>query len=65
MRTREGNIYCTQYLVPDTAILLCPYNHSQQLEIRADGTSTYPEDPNQEEKNVFSVLAYDGKVFNT
>ena len=35
----------------DTAILLCPYNHSQQLEVGADGTSTYPRDPNQEEEN--------------
>ena len=37
--------------MPDTAILLCPYNHSQQLEVRADGTSTYPGDPSQEEEN--------------
>ena len=33
----------------DTAILLCPYNYSQQLEGKADGTSTYPRDPIQEE----------------
>ena len=37
--------------MPDTAILLCPYNHSQQLEGRVDGTSTYPKDPIQEEEN--------------
>ena len=37
--------------MPDTAILLCPYNHSQQLEVGADGTSTYPKDPIQEEEN--------------
>ena len=43
--------YCIQCLVPNTAILLCPYNHSQQLEGRADGTSTYPRDPIQEKEN--------------
>ena len=37
--------------MPDTAILLCPYNHSQQLEIGPDRTSTYPRDPSQEEEN--------------
>ena len=37
--------------MPDTAILLCPYNYSQQLEVGADGTSTYPGDPSQEEEN--------------
>ena len=35
------------------AILLCPYNHSQQLEGRADGTSTYSRDPIQEEENYY------------
>ena len=39
--------------MPDTAILLCPYNHSQQLERMADGTSTYPRDPIQEEGNYY------------
>ena len=37
--------------MPDTAILLCPSNHSQQLEGGADGTSTYPRDPIEEEEN--------------
>jgi len=37
--------------VPNTAILLCSYNHSQQLEVGADGTSTYHGDPSQEEEN--------------
>ena len=37
--------------MPDIAILLCSYNHSQQLEVGADGTSTYPRDPSQEEEN--------------
>ena len=41
----KGCHYCIHCLVSDTAILLCPYNHSQQLEGRADGTSTYPRDP--------------------
>ena len=50
-RLREGCHYCIQYLVPDTAILLCPYSHSQQLEIGADGTSIYPRDLCQEEEN--------------
>ena len=36
--------------MPDIAILPCPYNHSQQLEGRADETSTYPRDPIQEEE---------------
>ena len=35
----------------DTAILFCLYNHSQLLEGMADGTSTYPRDPIQEEGN--------------
>ena len=39
--------------MPDTTILLCPYNYSQQLEGRADGTSTYPRDPIQEEENYY------------
>ena len=50
-RTREGSLYCIQSLVPNTAILPCPYNHSQQLEVGADGKSTCPGDPSQEEKN--------------
>ena len=37
--------------MPNTAILLCPYNHSQQLKGRANWTSTYPRDPTQEEEN--------------
>ena len=37
--------------MPDTVILFCPYNHSQPLEVEADGTSTYPRDPSQEEEN--------------
>ena len=39
--------------MPDMTILLCSYNHSQQLEGRADGTSTYPRDPIQEEENYY------------
>ena len=39
--------------MPDTAILLCPYNHSQQLEGKANGTNTYPKDPIQEEGNYY------------
>ena len=46
----KGCYYCVHDLVPDMAILSCPYNHSQQLEGRADGTSTYPRDPIQEEE---------------
>ena len=38
-------------LMPDTAMLLCLDNHSQQLKGGADGTSTYPRDPIQEEEN--------------
>ena len=34
-------------------ILLCPYNHSQQMEGRADVTSTYLRDPIQEEGNYY------------
>jgi len=37
--------------MPDRAILLCPYNHSQQLKGEADGTSIYPRDPIQEKEN--------------
>ena len=48
---RKDCHYHIRCLVPDTAIPLCPYNHSQQLEGRADGTSTYPRDPIQEEGN--------------
>ena len=39
------------------AILPCPYNHSQQLEGRADGTSTYPRDPIQEEEIYYKKKA--------
>ena len=39
--------------MPDTAILLCLYNHSQQLEGRADGTGTNPRDPIQKEENYY------------
>ena len=39
--------------MPDTAILFCLYNHSQQLEGRADETGTYPKDPIQEEGNYY------------
>ena len=48
---REGSIYCIQCLVPNTVIPLCPYNHSQQLEVGANETSTYPEGPSQGEEN--------------
>ena len=48
---RKDCHYHIRCLVLDTAIPLCPYNHSQQLEGRADGTSTYPRDPIQEEGN--------------
>ena len=37
--------------MPDITILLYSYNHSQHLEVGADGTSTYPRDPSQEEEN--------------
>ena len=50
---RKGCHYCTQCLVPDTAIFLCPYNHSQQLEGGADETSTYLRDPIQEKENYY------------
>ena len=42
-----------QCLVIDIAILFYLYNHSQQLERRADGTSTYPKNPIQEEGNYY------------
>ena len=42
-----------QCLVIDIAILFYLYNHSQQLERRADGTSTYPKNPIQEEENYY------------
>ena len=42
---------CIQCLVPDIAMLFCLYNHSQQLEGMANGTSTYPRDPFQGEGN--------------
>ena len=48
---RKGCHHRIQCLAPNTTILLCPYNHSQQLEGRADGTNTYPRDPIQEEEN--------------
>ena len=35
------------------AILFCLYNHSQQLEGRADGTSIYPRNPIYEEGNYY------------
>ena len=50
---RKGCHYHIRCLVPDTAIPLCPYNHSQQLERRADGTSTYPRNPIQEKGNYY------------
>ena len=37
--------------MPDTTIFPYPYNHSQQLEVGTDGTSTYPRDPIQKEEN--------------
>ena len=52
---RKGCHYCIQGLLPDTTILLCPCNHSQQLEERADGISTYPRDPIQEEENYYKM----------
>ena len=42
-----------QCLVPDIAMLSYFYNHSQRLEGRADGTSTYPKNPIQEEENYY------------
>ena len=42
-----------QCLVPDIAMLLCLYNHFQQLEGKANGTSTYPRNPIQEEGNYY------------
>ena len=42
-----------QCLVSDIAMLFCLYNHSQQLEGKADGTSTYPRNPIQEEGNYY------------
>ena len=53
MFKRKGCHYCIQCLVPDTTILLYPYNYSQQLEEGADGTSTYPKDPIQEKENYY------------
>ena len=50
---RKGCHYHIRSLVPDTAIPLCPYNHSQQLERKADRTSTYPRGPIQEEGNYY------------
>ena len=45
--------YSIPCLVPDTTILFCLYNHSQQLEGRANGTGTYPKDPIQKEGNYY------------
>ena len=39
--------------MPDTAILLCPYNHSQQQEGMADRTSTYPRDLIRKKENYY------------
>ena len=50
---RKGYHYHIRCLLPDTAISLCPYNHSQQLEGRADRTNTYPRGPIQEEGNYY------------
>ena len=50
---RKGCHYHIRCLVPDTVIPLCPCNHFQQLEGRADGTSTYPRGPIQEEGNYY------------
>ena len=49
----KGCHYCIQCLVPDIAMLFYLYNHSQQLEGRADGTSTYPRNLIQEEGNYY------------
>ena len=38
--------------MPNTAILFCLYNHSHQLEGRADGTSIYPRDPIRKETTI-------------
>ena len=50
---RKGCHYHIRCFVPDMVIPLCPYNHSQQLERRVDGTSTYPKGPIQEEGNYY------------
>ena len=42
-----------QCLVRDITILFSLYNHSQQLEGKADGTSTYLRNPIQEEGNYY------------
>ena len=42
-----------QCLVPDIAMPFCHYNHSQQLEGRTNGTSTYPRNPIQERGNYY------------
>ena len=44
---------CIQCLVPDIVIFFCLYNHFQQLEGRADGTSTYPRNPIQKKENYY------------
>ena len=42
-----------QCLVFDITMLFCLYNHSQQLEGRTNGTSTYPRNLIQEEGNYY------------
>ena len=49
----KGCHYCIQCFVPDIAILFCLYNHSQQLEERADGTSISTRNPIQEERKYY------------
>ena len=49
----KGCHYCIQCLVPDIAMLFRLYNHSQQLEGRADGTNTYLRNLIQEEGNYY------------
>ena len=49
----KGCHYCIQCLVLDITMLFCLYNHSQQLERKADGTSTYSRNPTQEEGNYY------------
>ena len=52
---RKDCHYHIRCLVLDTAIPLYPCNHSQQLEGRADETSTYPRDPIQEEEIYYKM----------
>ena len=55
----NGNIwgkdcyYCNQCLVPDITMLFYHYNHAQQLEGKADGTSISTRNPIQEEWNYY------------